>query len=49
MVIPPNIWQDNMLTGSTPFLYQPAASILLERAACDGFTIAHQCCRLPTI
>jgi len=34
MVIPPNIWQDNMLTGSTPFSISPRRSILLERAAC---------------
>ena len=31
-VIPPNIWQDNFLTGSTPFAVMPRLLSAIERA-----------------
>ena len=32
MFIPPNIWQDNFLTGSTPFAVYPRLALRLQRA-----------------
>jgi hypothetical protein len=39
MVIPPNIWQDNMLTGSTPFSISPRRQASLSAPLAYGFTI----------
>jgi hypothetical protein len=40
MVIPPNIWQDNMLTGSTPFSISPRRQSSSSAPLAYGFTIA---------
>jgi len=39
MVIPPNIWQDNMLTGSTPFSISPRRQSSSSAPLAYGFTI----------
>jgi hypothetical protein len=39
MVIPPNIWQDNMLTGSTPFSISPRRQSSSSTPLTYGFTI----------
>jgi hypothetical protein len=39
MVIPPNIWQDNMLTGSTPFAISPRRQSSSSAPLAYGFTI----------
>jgi len=39
MVIPPNIWQDNMLTGSTPFSISPRRESSSSAPLAYGFTI----------
>jgi hypothetical protein len=39
-VIPPNIWQDNMLTGSTPFVIAPRRQSNSSAPLAYGFTIA---------
>jgi hypothetical protein len=39
MVIPPNIWQDNMLTGSTPFSISPRRQASSSVPLAYGFTI----------
>jgi carboxypeptidase family protein len=39
MVIPPNIWQDNMLTGSTPFSISPRRQSSSSVPLAYGFTI----------
>jgi Carboxypeptidase regulatory-like domain len=39
-VIPPNIWQDNMLTGSTPFVIYPRRQSSSSAPLAYGFTIA---------
>jgi len=38
-VIPPNIWQDNMLTGSTPFSISPRRQSSSSAPLAYGFTI----------
>ncbi len=38
-VIPPNIWQDNFLTGSTPFVYYPRRQSSSSAPLGYGFTI----------
>jgi hypothetical protein len=38
-VIPPNIWQDNMLTGSTPFVIDPRRQSTSSAPLAYGFTI----------
>jgi hypothetical protein len=38
-VIPPNIWQDNMLTGSTPFAINPRRQSSSSAPLAYGFTI----------
>jgi hypothetical protein len=38
-VIPPNIWQDNMLTGSAPFAINPKAVAAASAPLAYGFTI----------
>ena len=38
MVIPPNIWQDNMLTGSTPFSISPRRQSSSSAPLAYGFT-----------
>lgn len=38
-VIPPNIWQDNMLTGSTPFVIYPRRQSSSSAPLAYGFTI----------
>jgi Carboxypeptidase regulatory-like domain len=45
-VIPPNIWQDNMLTGSTPFVIYPRRQSSSSAPLVYGFTIAPS--MLPT-
>ena len=37
--IPPNIWQDNMLTGGTPFVIYPRVSSTARRSLSYGFQI----------
>ena len=39
MVIPPNIWQDNMLTGSTPFSISPRRQSSSSAPLAYGFTV----------
>ena len=39
MVIPPNVWQDNMLTGSTPFSINPRRQSSSSAPLEYGFTI----------
>jgi hypothetical protein len=39
VVIPPNIWQDNMLTGSTPFSISPRRQSSSSAPLAYGFTI----------
>ena len=39
MVIPPNIWQDNSLTGSTPFVIYPRLSATRGAPIAYGFSI----------
>src|SRR5580658_1854147 len=39
MVIPPNIWQDNMLTGSTPFSISPRRQSSSSAPLAYGFAI----------
>jgi len=39
MVIPPNLWQDNFLTGSTPFAVYPHATAGVGSPIPYGFTI----------
>jgi hypothetical protein len=38
-VIPPNIWQDNMLTGSTPFVIYPRRQSSSSAPLAYGFTV----------
>src|ERR1700734_1483252 len=38
-VIPPNIWQDNFLTGSTPFVIYPRVNATKNGEIADGFQI----------
>ncbi len=38
-VIPPNIWQDNFLTGSTPFVVYPRVSAAARAPIAYGFQI----------
>ncbi|MCU1251108.1 MAG: Oar protein [Edaphobacter sp.] len=38
-VIPPNIWQDNMLTGSTPFVIYPRRQSTSSAPLAYGFTV----------
>ena len=45
-VIPPNIWQDNMLTGSTPFVEYPRRQSSSSAPLAYGFQIASS--MLPT-
>jgi hypothetical protein len=45
-VIPPNIWQDNMLTGSTPFVIYPRRQSSSSAPLAYGFTITPS--MLPT-
>jgi hypothetical protein len=45
-VIPPNIWQDNMLTGSTPFVIYPRRQSSSSTPLAYGFTITPS--MLPT-
>ena len=40
MVIPPNIWQDNMLTGSTPFSISPRRQSSSSAPLAYGFTVS---------
>ena len=39
MVVPPNIWQDNLLTGSTPFAVYPRRNTSAAAPLAYGFTI----------
>lgn len=39
MVIPPNIWQDNFLTGSTPFMVYPKLTPSVGKPINYGFSI----------
>jgi hypothetical protein len=45
-VIPPNIWQDNMLTGGTPFVINPRRQSTSSAPLAYGFTITPS--MLPT-
>jgi hypothetical protein len=45
-VIPPNIWQDNMLTGGTPFVISPRRQSTSSAPLSYGFTITPS--MLPT-
>src|ERR1700731_4668793 len=40
-VIPPNIWQDNFLTGSTPFVIYPRVNATRNGEIAYGFQITH--------
>ena len=46
-VIPPNIWQDNFLTGSTPFVMYPATRFVGTRA--DQLRIPDHAVQLPHV
>ena len=46
-VIPPNIWQDNFLTGSTPFVVYPRVSAAKNGEIAYGFQIAPE--ELPQV
>ena len=39
MIIPPNIWQDNFLTGSTPFMVYPRLTPAVGKPIDYGYTI----------
>jgi len=38
-VIPPNIWQDNLLTGSTPYVVYPRVNAAQNGEVSYGFQI----------
>jgi hypothetical protein len=46
-IIPPNIWQDNFLTGSTPFVIYPRVNAVKSGEVAYGFQITPQ--ELPSV
>jgi hypothetical protein len=46
-VIPPNIWQDNFLTGATPFVIYPKVVATVSQPVPYGFKISSD--QLPTV
>ncbi|MGA7157508.1 MAG: hypothetical protein WBY53_11700 [Acidobacteriaceae bacterium] len=46
-IIPPNIWQDNFLTGSTPFVIYPRVNAVQSGEIAYGFQITPQ--ELPSV
>ena len=48
-VIPPNLWQDNYLTGAAPFAVFPDCSLLRMRPSTTALRSHRLSCRAPTL